>query len=61
MQVSGNSHGAPAAAEYQVKLQAKANEQVQQQGQQATQLIEQAAQPAKATSGAVGTQLHVVG
>ena len=60
MQVSGHSQGAPLEAQYQVQIQAKANASVREQGQQALQLIEEA-QPAKASSGHLGTRLHVVG
>ena len=47
---------------YEAAMLKKANQNVREQGQQALQLIESASAgaPAKAASGEVGTQFHVV-
>ncbi len=60
MQVSAHSPAVPAQAQQAVSAQARTNESVQQQAEHAV-LMSEHAEPAKATSGEVGTQLHVVG
>lgn len=48
------------ADQFSVAMQKKVEDSVKEQGKEAVALIEATA-PAKASSGAVGTQLHVVG
>ena len=50
---------APAAAQYSVEVTGKAHEQASLEGKQAVQLIESATAPQLATSGDVGTKLHL--
>jgi hypothetical protein len=51
---------ASTADQFSVAMQKKVQNSVEEQGKEAVALI-QATAPAKASSGAVGTQLHVVG
>ena len=51
---------AGAADQFSVAMQKKVQDTVEEQGKEAVALIEATA-PAKASSGAVGTRLHVVG
>ncbi len=52
--------GAPSAAEYVLAVTRKEQDQQALQGQQAVQLIQAATLPKLASSGSVGTKLHVV-
>ena len=58
--VSG-AGAAPIEGEYQIAVQKKINDAAADQGDAEVKLIQSSAEPAKATSGHVGTQLHVVG
>ena len=52
---------APTAAQYTVGVVRMQHDQQAEEGKEAVQLIQAATLPQLATSGAVGTKLHVVG